>query len=146
MDQVLLFEYFKTILGEDWKQRKPVPLSGWDVVEALFPLNDEFRKNYIQFRSLPYLPELEAQADAAQKQFVFEGRWGLLGIETFRVILERHQQALTVAMLNEAAGNPVMSVPEGLPKNARTGAAILFLLQKMKLPFPVEDRGAYAPG
>ncbi len=145
MNQELLFQYYKSVLGEDWKSRSPVPLSGLEVVEALFPLNAVFKNNYVQSRSLPYLPELEGAADMAQKKYVFDGYFGPLGTETLRVILERQQQAMTVAMLNEAAGNPPMVVPEGLPKEARTGAAILFFLQEMRLPFPVDDRGNYVP-
>lgn len=145
MNQKLLFKYYALTLGDDWQQRSPMRLSGWEVVEALWPLNDEFKEHYIQFKNLPYLAEFEKYADDAQERFVFDGRWGLLGIETWRVILERHQQALVVALSNEAAGNLLMPIPEGLPKNARTGAAILFLLQEMKLPFPVGDRAAYEP-
>jgi len=121
-------------------------MSGWEVVEALWPLNEHFKPNYREFKALPYNEKFEAAADAAQKRFVFDGRWGPVSAETWRVILERHQQGLVVAMANEAAGNPLMSLPDRLSKADRTCAAILFLLQGMKLPFPVVDRGDFEPG
>lgn len=145
MDRKLLFKYNEKVLGPDWQKRSPVRLSGWDVVEALHPLNEHFRPHYVEFKALPYNAKYEAQADAAQCRFVFEGRWGPVSAETWRVILERHLQSLLVALANEMEGNPFMPVPEGLPKEARTGAAILFLLQKMKLPFPAADRSGFEP-
>lgn len=145
MDQNLLFKYYEEVIGLDWQQSRPKYLAGWDVVEALWPLNEYFRKNYREFSSLSYDPQFELQADAAQYRFVFEGHWGPASIETWRVILERHQQAILVALTNEMAGNRPMPIPDKLPKNARTGAAILYLLQQMKLPFAIADRSNFVP-
>ncbi|QEW05637.1 hypothetical protein [Nitrincola iocasae] len=145
MDRELLFQFYDRVIGPNWQTSDPIKLSGWEVVEALWPLNKYFKRYYRNFCTLPYDPAFETQADAAQKRFVFSGNWGVVSIETWRVILERHQQSLNVALLNEAAGYPLMSVPDRLRSEARTGAAILFLLQQMTLPFEVADRSSFEP-
>ncbi|WP_156899733.1 hypothetical protein [Marinobacterium litorale] len=145
MDQNLLFEYFSQVIGPDWKNSAPKQLSGWDVVEALWPLNNDFRNRYRDFVALPYEARFEGKADLAQQHFVFKGKWPPVSIEVWRVILERHQQAIQVALANELAGNSLMPIPDRLPRSARTGAAVLYLLQQMKLPFAVVDRAGYSP-
>ncbi len=116
-------------------------LSGWQVVKVLWPLNDVFRPVVHMVRALPYQAQFEASADSAIEQFVFNAApWALQQAPVWRVLLERHQQALTLAALNEQAGNPLMPIPQGLPVAARQGAAMLFLLHRMKLPFPIGDR------
>jgi len=145
MDKVLMFEYFAEVIGPDWQNSPPVQLSGWEVVEALWPLNNDFKNHFRDFAALPYEPRFEDQADTAQEHFVFTGKWPPVSVEVWRVILERHQQAIQVALANELAGNFLMPIPSRLPKSARTGAAILYLLQKMRLPFEVADRANYSP-
>ncbi|MEN2386429.1 hypothetical protein [Comamonas sp. A7-5] len=116
-------------------------MSGMQVVEALWPLNDVFRPVLEMVRSLPYQEQFEAAADDAIEQLVLKATpWALQQAPVWRILLERHQQAIVLAMLNERAGNPLMPIPQGLPAAARQGAAMLFLLHQMKLPFPVADR------
>lgn len=125
---------------------QPVMLSGWEVVEALWPLNERFRHDIHQIGALPYDAGFEAEADAAIVAAVMEAPgsdWSSLSAGAWRVLLERQQQAITVAAVNEMAGNPLMPVPSELPTSARTGAAMLFLLHEMKLPFPAEDRSGF---
>lgn len=145
MDQQLLNKYCDITIGLNWMHSHPVSLSGWEVAEALWPLNQYFRPHYQQFAGLPYNPAFEKQADIAQKRFVFEGMWGPVSVEAWRVILERQQQTLVVALANEVDGNHLMPVPHLLPKQAYTGFAVLFWLQGMKLPFPASDRSNYSP-
>jgi hypothetical protein len=118
----------------------PAPITGWQVVEALWPLNEAFRPNYLSVRGLRYQAAYELRADAAIERYLDNTQWGLVSVETLRVLLERHQQSLMVAMLNEASGNSVMSLPETLPTSALTGAAMIWMLYAMKLPWPPDDR------
>lgn len=142
----VLFAFFSEHCGDAWQTSSPVPLSAWEVIEALWPLNAYFKREYKAFRALPYSAACEAQADEALLQFVFEGAWGLVSIDTWRVILERQQQAIMALPLHEmSGGKPRVYIPPMLPDAARTGAAILAVLHKMKLPFPVADRANYEP-
>lgn len=146
MDRDMLFAFFTEQCGEEWFTSEPIALSAWETVEALWPLNDHFRPNHHAFRALPYSPVHEVQADEALVRFVFEGAWGLVSIETWRVILERQQQAIMALPLHEmSGGRPRVYVPPMLPQSARTGAAILVELHGMKLPFPVTDRAGFEP-
>ena len=141
MDNFDLFnEFVLKVLGKPLESTHPVYLTGWQGVEALWPLNEDFRPNIEQIRSLPYDAAFEAKADEAIAIRAMGSAWPAIEAGTWRVLLERQQQALMVATANEMAGNPLMPVPSGLPKSARTGAAMLFLLHGMKLPFPVKDR------
>lgn len=122
---------------------KPLFLSGMEVVEALWPLNEVFRPRFWIIQSLPYDAAFEPEADAAIEAFVFapsKDAWNSFSAGAWRVLLERHKQAMVVAAANEAAGNPLMPIPQGFPESARLGAAMCFLLHQMKLPFPPEDR------
>lgn len=122
---------------------RPKKLDGWAVVAALWPLNDDFGPNLSAFRALAYDSAYEAHADAAIDRYIANGHWGPVSIEAWRVLLERHCQAIMVATLNAQAGNAPMSVPETLPHDALTGAAVLWWLYGMKLPFPPADRSTH---
>jgi len=142
-----LFRAFvlKTI-GKPPDATRPVWLSGRDVVEALWPINERFRPNIHQIRTLPYRAADEAEADRAIEDFVF-GRpgadWSRLGAGAWRVLLERQQQGIAVALASELAGNPLIPVPDGLPPSSRAAAAMLSMLHGMRLPFPAEDRSGF---
>jgi len=118
---------------------QPVAVDGWTVVEALWPINDDFRPKHGAFRALTYSPAHEAKADEAIERYLSTNSWGPVSLETWRVLLERHSQAIMVAALNARAGNPPMFAPHSLPKPALKGAAVIWLLHSMKLPFPPED-------
>lgn len=118
-------------------------LSGWDVVEILWPLNDMFRPRLREIRSLPYDASFEAAADDAIRAFAETpeaATWKTIPAGAWRVLLERHQQLLVVAMANEAAGNPMTVMPAGLSQQDRLAGLMLLLLLRMKLPFPAADR------
>lgn len=119
----------------------PRELSGMEVIEALWPLNDVFRPYMPEMALLPYDKSLEAAADEAIEAFIGgegEAAWENLPLGVWRVLAERHTQALVVASANEAAGNPLMTIPEDLPEYAWLCAAMLFLMYQMRLPFPVK--------
>ncbi|HNC51236.1 MAG TPA: hypothetical protein PLO14_03205 [Accumulibacter sp.] len=142
----LLKAYFEQVLAKPLEKTTPVRLSGWESAEALWPINERFRANFHQIRSLPYDASCEAAADAAIEALAFHrpgADWADLDAGTWRVLLERQQQALVVALANERAGSPLIPVPSGLPRSARTGAALLFLMHRMNLPFPVQDRSGF---
>lgn len=144
MKDIKLFEELVLqVTGTPLRAQRPVYLSGGQVAEALWPLNEAFRPKLAMIRSLPYDSTFELQADEAIVARVFDlagADWESLPAGAWRVLLERQQQAIAVAMANEKAGNPLMPVPDGFPESARTAAAMLFVLHQMKLPFPVVDR------
>lgn len=144
MKDIGLFEKLVLqVTGMPLMSQRPVYLSGLQVVEALWPLNEVFRPKLAMVRGLPYDPLFEREADEAiaSRALGLPGAdWDSLPAGAWRVLLERLQQAIVVAAANEAAGNLLMPIPDGFPENARTAAAMLFLLHQMKLPFPIADR------
>lgn len=144
--QQLLMAYIAATLNKmpaEWG--KPRMLSGMDVVAALWPLNDLFRPHLADVGQLPYEPSCEADADAAIEGFIGHGAsaWVNLPASVWRVLMERHQQALVVASANEAVGNSAfMTVPAELPDASIPGAAMIYMLHGMKLPYPVKQRSA----
>ena len=146
MDSDLLRVYCEGVIGKALEETTPVWLSGMEVVDALWPLNARFGANVEQISSLPYEAAYEGEADAAIEALVFDragADWGDLSAGAWRVLLERHQQAIAVALDKERVRNPLMPVPAGLPESARTGAALLFLIHRMNLPFPSQDRSGF---
>lgn len=144
--QQLLMAFIAATLNkmpDEWG--KPRMLSGMDIVAALWPLNDLFRPHLADVGALPYEPSSEAAADAAVEGYVVHGSsaWENLPAKVWRVLMERHQQALVVASANEVAGNSAfMAVPVDLPDASIPGAAMIYMLHGMKLPYPVKHRSA----
>lgn len=141
----LFTAFAEKVLGKPLDSVKPQYLSGWQVVEALWPLNERFRSAVERIRTLPYNATFEAEADAAIEVLAenINASWDAVSASAWRVLLERQQQAITVAVANEIAGNPLMPIPPGFSADQRTVAATLFLLHGMKLPFPVADRSGF---
>jgi hypothetical protein len=144
--QQLLMAYIAATLNKmpnEWG--KPRRLSGMDVVAALWPLNDLFRPHMADIGLLPYESCHEADADTAIEGFIGHGlsAWVNLPAGVWRVLMERHLQGLVVCSANEAAGNAAfMTVPAELPADSIPGAAMIYMLHGMKLPFPVKQRSA----
>lgn len=140
----LLDSFYAATLGAEWKRTaKPSFLTGWEVTEALWPMNSMFRQHHAQISSLAYQPSLEDAADDAISALVFGKPWTVDDPSpgVWRVLLERHLQSVALALANERAGNArVVMVPSCLPKSLRLQAAMLFLQYQMALPFPVQDR------
>lgn len=147
MNKKLAIEYFESILGKPLSQFPPMPVSGWEVVEILWPLNEIFRPLLYRIRSIRYDERFESAADKAIEKYIklnnFKKAWDGLPGEVWRVLLERHIQLLAVALANEMAGNPVTVLPPGLPDSARLSGIMLLLLHGMKLPWPPEDRSEF---
>lgn len=122
----------------------PVPISPWRLIELMWPLNDIFRPHIHKIRTLSYDPSYEEQADEAIDAFAEQpeySTWECLPGPVWRVLLERHQQMLSVAALNEANGTPsITRLPLPLPHRDRLPALMLLMLRSMKFPFPPEDR------
>lgn len=122
-----------------------VTLSGWQVVELLWPLNERFRPLFQRIATVPYNDAFSADADTAIERMVFDSAdWADLPAGVWRVLLERQQQMLRVALANEMTGTPLMSLPAALPHGALPAAAMLFWLHGMRLPFPPADRSGSA--
>jgi hypothetical protein len=140
----LAFKYFENVMGMPLDQIQPVPIDGWKLVEILWPLNDLFRPYLSRIRTIKYNRKFEEEADKAIELYVRNQNprdWNNLAGETWRVLLERHQQLLVVALANEHAGNPsITQIPFGLPHSALLPGIMLLLLHSMELPWPPEDR------
>ena len=146
MNNFDLFKAFaERVLGKPLESIAPQPLSGWQAVEALWPLNERFRPHIVRIRVLPYDPAFELEADDAVAALIDDtnASWEGLSAGAWRVLLERQQQAIVVALANETAGNPLMPIPPGLSDVQRTVAVALFLLHGMKLPWPPSDRSGF---
>lgn len=142
MDRVgLIRELAEAALKRPLEACRPLPLSGWQAVEALWPLNDRFRPKLHMIRSIGYDPAHEREADQAIEALLLaQSDWGDVTANAWRVLLERQQQGLAVALLVERSGRPLMSVPEGLSSADRSALAVAFVLHSMRLPWPAEDR------
>nr|DAT05669.1 MAG TPA: hypothetical protein [Caudoviricetes sp.] len=146
MKKIKLLESFVLkVMGKRLEELPPISLSGAQALHALWSLNEEFRPNIEQIRSMKYDERFEADADRAIERRLFgeTDAWRSLSAETWRVLLERHQQAIAVAMANEMAGNPLMPIPFGLPESAYTNVVMLFLMHEMALPYPIDDWSSF---
>ncbi|TAL28349.1 MAG: hypothetical protein EPN94_00445 [Nitrospirae bacterium] len=142
----LAYEYFERVMGKSLNQISPIPVSGREVVEIVWPLNDIFRPFLSRIRTIKYDQRFEKAADDAIEQYVIKQApetWVKLAGETWRVLLERHQQLIVLALANEMQKNKVTLLPQGLPENARLGGIMFLLLHSMTLPWPPEDRSHF---
>jgi hypothetical protein len=136
----LAVAFFEQRLGQPITELEPV--SGLQLAELLFLLNDVFKPHIHQLCTLPYAARFEAQADKAIEDFVYQASptvWDNLSPSVWRVLLERHQQLLLVAHMNKQTNKPVTSLPVGLPKDARLAGVMLLLFHSMTLPLPISD-------
>lgn len=128
---------------EEWGV--PRHVTGMDVVDALWSLNDLFRAHLDEVGKLPYESKHEAEADFAIEGFISHGEvaWNNLHNGVWRVLIERHFQALVAASVNDAAGNTsFMTIPSELPDSALLHVSMIYMLHGMKLPYPVKNRSA----
>lgn len=141
----LLKAHVLAVTGLPLESQRPRPVTGWEAVEAVWPLNERFRPNIHQIRSMAYDPAFEQEADQAIEAMVLrDDDWGTVSAGAWRVLLERQQQGIIVALLTERNGTPLMSEPEGLRPEHRPGVVAAFLLHSTPLPWPAEDRSTFA--
>lgn len=135
--------FFESVMGP-LDEIAPQPLSGWEYVEHIWPLNDVFRPHIERIRSVRYRPRYESGADRAVEAFVerpVSETWHDLNAGVWRVLLERHMQMLTVALTNDANGNEHFTfIPAGLPKPCVMPGLMLLWLHSTELPSPPKDR------
>ena len=131
-------------LDEPLELAEPQHFSPLETMEILWSLNEIFRPKFHRIRSEKYRGAHERKADDAIREFAHRrGDWDALPVGTWRVLLERHLQMLTVLAANAASGERVsMTLPRALPEDARLGFAMLFWLYRMKLPWRPDDRSA----
>lgn len=127
--------------------RNPQSVSGWRVIELLWPLNDLFRPRLHEIGPLPYDPAYEPAADAALNTLVepSPAPWRNLPPPVWRVLLERQLQAIETAGLHhiQTDGAPFTMLPRGLSEADLSTFAAVLLLHGMKLPLPPADRSAH---
>lgn len=139
---VLVAEYLQK-RGIDFNDTEPVPLYGWDFTEAVWPLNERFRPVLERIKSINYDDSFTEEANEAIRRFINHDNpsWDDVSAGAWRVLLERQQQSITVAVGHFAVQNkPVTSIPSGLSKDQLTPVVALLLLHNMQLPFPIADR------
>ena len=69
--------------------------------------------------------------------------WSSISPRAWRVLLERQQQLLTVALMLERSGQPMTRVPAELAVAHQSTVAIADVLHGMKLPMPAADRSGF---
>lgn len=124
-------------------QPKGERLGPSQILELLWPMNDMFRARFNEIRCLPYSTEFEQEADAAIDAWANDpsaGAWMRISLGAWRVLLERHSQAIMAASLGSISGDFVIEIPAGLPEDQKRAALVLVWLHGMKLLFPVADR------
>jgi len=139
----LAFAYFEHVMGRPLNDVQPRPLSGSEVAHILWGMNEIFSPRLERIRTVKYESRFESDADIAIELFVEEpvpNTWESLSAGTWRVLLERHQQFMQVALANDLVGHIVTHIPAGLPDSELLPGLMLLLLHSMKLPFQVEDR------
>ena len=143
-DELYAFFMVATDLAED--EWTPLKLSPDDLTEALWPMNDIFKPKLSRLNAMAYSIRFEAEADLAVLEFAQTGKADAFEDRTsgaWRVLAERHVQALTMCMASGAAGEAVIwTIPAQLPDTLRTRAAVLQWWLRMKLPYAPHDRGA----
>jgi hypothetical protein len=139
----LYVSYLQKCLGRAMEESETWALSGAEVVEALWPLNDRFQPLLHRIASLPYDVAFEKEADDAIEALVFnQDDWSAVSAQAWRVLLERQQQAIILFQLQ--ANEPIVPIPSALNPRHYAGAAMLFVLHQWKLPLPIADRSALA--
>ncbi|MDI1278042.1 hypothetical protein [Methylobacter sp.] len=137
--------YIEKAIGHRMEESELVYLTGDEAAEALLTLTGRFAKNIAQIRSIPYNSSFEKEADAIIESEVLRNTdWSAASAEAWRVLLERLSQALMVAQLNQFHQKPLIPIPEDLPADAWTSAAMIFLMYDMKLPFPLTDKSDFS--
>lgn len=136
--------YFEKILGNDLNKEPIIYLTGFEVIEFLWPLNDIFRPHLEKIKTIKYQPSCGLGANKAIEDFAKKphpNTWSKLTPCVWRVLLERHQQFLVVAAANQASNNFQFSpLPKNLPEFAIMPGLMLLWLHSMELPWPPEDR------
>jgi len=133
-------------IGAPTRDAAPKSLDWWAAVEAVWPLGDLFSPRLEIIRSIKYRARSEPAADKALEDFAFGvGEcWESTPSGAWRVLLERHQQFIQLALANKAAGLWLMA-PALLPRDRLLPFLALAFLRGMTLPFPVADRSRFEP-
>ncbi|QBH95983.1 hypothetical protein EKN56_05950 [Limnobaculum zhutongyuii] len=138
----LLVEKQTGTLLDNHTQR--LPINGMQVLSYLWPLNQCFKNRFHQIKTVRYRKQFEREADTAIKNFIFhDSDWSEYPLIVWRILLERLIQSHILCIANEKANNTVMYMPTGLSPSAKTKFSVLFLMYKMKLPYPVSNETTF---
>ncbi|MDE9466874.1 hypothetical protein [Xenorhabdus bovienii] len=140
----LMYKLIEKELNTSLDNLPPLPVTGFQALRFLWPLNDRFKSKINQINTANYLAKYEKQADKAIERYVFnDDNWDKLPLHVWRVLLERQTQALMLFTTSECTETSVLSMPTGLTNEAKTKFIALFWLHGMKLPFPLVDKAAF---
>jgi len=137
-------KFLEDTMGKPLDDCVPVPVSPDEYLEIMWSLNDVFKEHVHLINSVKYKKAFEKSADKAVEKFAFgDAERKTISSGTWRVLLERHKQMLTVALANKHAGESSITVlPHGFPEDQKQAALMLLLLRRMKLPYKVNDQQA----
>ncbi|QHJ80034.1 MAG: hypothetical protein [Caudoviricetes sp.] len=132
-------------LNQPMASLQPISLGGYDTLECLWSLNERFKPRMEQIKTVSYRKQFEKDADNAIEEFLMKNDdWSELPLVVWRVLIERHQQAIILCLTNALAENTtVMHIPMGLSESARTKFAVAYLWYAMKLPYKVTDTAQF---
>lgn len=143
MSSELYAGFLEKCVGKSPDDCKIVALTGGEIVEALWPLNDLFKPYLHKIATLPYDARFEAEANEAIEALALKSsNLSQISAQAWRVLLERHQQALIFFQLQ--ADEPFVPIPEELAPTHYLAAVLLFVLHGWRLPLPVADRSGLA--
>lgn len=143
MSNDLYAKFLERCLGKSPDGSEILALSGSEVVEAMWSLNDRFKPYLHRIVALPYDARFEREADDAIEALVFKAcDWNDLSAQAWRVLLERQRQALMFFQLQ--ADEPFVPIPAELNPSHYSAAAWLFVLHQWTLPYAVADRSDLA--
>ncbi len=145
MNNIELVASYLKKRGIDLHDTEPLPLSGWQFVEAVWPLNERFRPVIERIRSIDYDKAFIEEANEAIRRFINHDNpnWDDISAGAWRVLLERQQQSITSAVGHFELNNlPVTHIPSGLTENQLTPVVSLLSLHNMQLPFPIAERSS----
>jgi hypothetical protein len=143
MSNDLYITFLEKCLGKSPDDGEILALSGSEVVEAMWPLNDKFKPYLHRIAALPYDARFEQEADDAIEALVFKSSdWNDISAQAWRVLLERQQQALIFFQLQ--ADEPLVPIPAELNPIHYSAAVWLFVLHQWSLPLPIADRSNLA--
>ena len=129
--------HFADWLGDGWETAPPTDLTGQQVCELLWPLNDIFRPRLSEIRALPYDPRWGAGADFAIDAAARASDLSTIAdadLRALRVLYERHAQTLTATAVTP--DELFTRVPRNLSEDQRRLAVMLIVLHSMELPWP----------
>ena len=142
MSDDIYIDFLEKCVGKSSTEFTTAALTGEEIVEAIWLLNEAFKSRYHMIASLSYESKYEKQADEAIISYALKkDNWETLSGEVLRILLERVHQAIIYFQLN--AKEPFVPIPDDLHPDHYLAAVMLFLLHQWTLPFPITHQSTF---